>query len=125
MIRSSYRSQQSQRSNMSLAHPPHTPSKRIVIRLEKNCHPDRSAAQWRDLLSASSIQKSGLSKEHCHPDRSGGTCCSLVLSRNLGYPKNTVIPIEAEGPAVRLAHSYETGPEGHYASPLQHPVTHP
>jgi len=45
------------------------------------CHPDRSAAQWRDLQCALTLPQFSLStsnlKQKCHPDRSGGTCCSL------------------------------------------------
>ena len=48
--------------------------------LQQNCHPDRSEAQWRDLLFLSSTSNSHLS-----------------------YPSPLVIPSEAEGSAVRPA----------------------
>src|SRR5271170_6593498 len=43
-----------------------------------NCHPDRSAAKWRDLLFGQSALKGTWKRRPflCHPERSRGICSS-------------------------------------------------
>ncbi len=57
---------------------------------KQNRHPDRSAAQWRDLVSARPQAKTSSRSEVATGDRSGGTCCCFQLTP----PNKTVIPTE-------------------------------
>jgi hypothetical protein len=50
-----------------------TASTRFFVHYKQKCHPDRSEAKWRDLLSSQPLSNADWKRLSplCHPDRSG------------------------------------------------------
>jgi hypothetical protein len=87
---------------------PNSPSKTSTPK--QKCHPDRSAAKWRDLQCACRRSrilrlKPQPPKQKCHPDRSEAQWRDLLFIIPISTLKGSatlpfVIPTEVEGSAV-------------------------
>jgi hypothetical protein len=79
-----------------------TDATKHLLPLQQNCHPDRSVAKWRDLLSCPSHSQL-LPETHlspCHPDRSEAKwrdlqCALPTHNSYLSHTSPLVIPTEA------------------------------
>ena len=83
----------------------------FFVSSKQKCHPDRSAAKWRDLLFILRSIESEWKRHRplCHPDRSEAEWRDLQCARRSSqilrnkplHPSRGVIPAEAEGSTVQ------------------------